>query len=38
VTWTDVTAPVQGTGGTLTLSDTNAMTDNAYYRVRASQP
>jgi len=36
--WTDVTAPVQGTGGALTLSDTNAVTDNAYYRVRASQP
>jgi hypothetical protein len=38
VTWSDVTASVQGTGGAITLSDTNAVTDNAYYRVRASQP
>jgi hypothetical protein len=38
VTWNDVTDSVQGTGGALTLSDTNAATDRAYYRVRATQP
>jgi hypothetical protein len=38
MTWSDVTGAVQGTGGAITLSDTNAVTDNAYYRVRASQP
>ena len=38
MTWSDVTASTPGTGGAITLSDTNAMTDNAYYRVRASQP
>jgi hypothetical protein len=38
ITWSDVTDSVQGTGGALTLSDTNAMGDKAYYRVRASQP
>jgi hypothetical protein len=36
--WSDVTASVQGTGGALTLSDTNAVADKAYYRVHASQP
>jgi hypothetical protein len=38
VTWNDVTDVVPGTGSALILSDTNAVTDNAYYRVRASQP
>jgi len=38
ISWSDVTEVVPGTGGALTLSDTNAVTDNAYYRVRASQP
>jgi len=38
VTWSDVTDAVQGTGGAITLSDTNAVKGHAYYRVRASQP
>jgi hypothetical protein len=38
VDWSDVTDSIQGTGGAMTLSDTNAATDKAYYRVRASQP
>jgi hypothetical protein len=38
VTWSDVTDSVQGTGGALRLSDTNAVVDQAYYRVRANQP
>ncbi len=38
VTWDDVTAPTAGDGNAMTLSDTNAVVDKAYYRVRASQP
>jgi hypothetical protein len=36
--WSDVTDSVAGSGNALTLSDTNAVADKAYYRVRASQP
>jgi hypothetical protein len=38
LSWSDVTDLVPGTGGSVTLSDTNAVTDKAYYRVRAQQP
>jgi len=38
VNWSDVTDSIQGTGGAMSLSDTNAVTDHSYYRVRASQP
>lgn len=36
--WSDATALVPGNGGVVTLSDTNAITDKAYYRVRVTQP
>jgi hypothetical protein len=36
--WSDATAPVAGNGDVLFLSDTNAMADKAFYRVRASKP
>ena len=36
--WSDVTDPVPGNGGAMTLSDTNAVADKAFYRVRAAQP
>ena len=37
-TWNDASAPVAGTGLPLTLADTNAPTNQAFYRVRAVQP
>ncbi len=36
--WSDVTALTPGTGGAITLPDTNAVTDKAYYRARAIVP
>jgi hypothetical protein len=36
--WSDVTAPVAGNGDVLLFSDTNALTDKAFYRVRADKP
>ena len=36
--WSDATDLVPGTGGSVTLSDTNAIADKAYYRLRAVQP
>ncbi len=36
--WTDVSATTAGTGGTLVLSDTNALAPNAFYRIRANRP
>ncbi|HEX9047262.1 MAG TPA: hypothetical protein VF988_09570, partial [Verrucomicrobiae bacterium] len=36
VNWSDASAPVSGTGGTMTLSDTNAPSPQAFYRVRAN--
>ena len=36
--WSAVTPSVTGSGNTLTLSDTNAMTDKAFYRIHAQQP
>jgi hypothetical protein len=38
VSWTDVSTPVSGNGGSLTLSDTNAPSAGAYYRIRADRP
>jgi hypothetical protein len=38
VTWSDASDSVAGSGGPLTLPDTNAVTDKAFYRLRASQP
>jgi len=34
LSWSDVTDLVPGTGGAVTLSDTNAVVEKAYYRVR----
>jgi hypothetical protein len=36
--WSDVTASVAGNGDVLLLSDTNALTDKAFYRIRSVQP
>jgi hypothetical protein len=36
--WTDVSTGVFGNGSTLSLPDTNAPLDNAFYRVRAERP
>ncbi len=36
--WTEVSATTPGVDGTLTLSDTNAPVDKAFYRVRATRP
>ena len=38
LSWSDTTDLVPGTVGVVTLSDTNAVTDKAFYRVRAVQP
>jgi hypothetical protein len=38
MSWSDVTAPVAGNGDVLLFSDTNALTDKAFYRVRADKP
>ena len=37
-TWTEVSPATPGVSGALSLSDTNALTDKAFYRVRASRP
>ena len=37
-TWTVVSPPTSGLAGAMTLSDTNAPTDKAFYRVHADQP
>ena len=37
-TWTEVSPATPGVSGALSLSDTNAPTDKAFYRVRASRP
>jgi hypothetical protein len=36
--WTPVTPPVSGNGTNITLLDTNAPGNNAFYRVRAERP
>jgi hypothetical protein len=36
--WTGASAPTPGVDGTMILSDTNAPTEKAFYRVRASRP
>jgi hypothetical protein len=36
--WMDVSAPTLGTIGAMILSDTNAPTGKAFYRIRADQP
>ena len=38
ISWSDATDSVAGTGGIVTLSDTNAVADKAFYRVRVDQP
>jgi len=38
LSWSDATALVPGNGGVVTLPDTNAVADKAYYRVRAVLP
>ena len=37
-TWNEVFPAANGTGGPITLSDTNPPTANAFYRVRANRP
>lgn len=36
--WTDISATVPGVEGTFSLSDTNALSSQAFYRVRAQRP
>lgn len=36
--WADASAPTPGVDGTMILSDTNAPTEKAFYRVRAGRP
>lgn len=36
--WTEVSPPTAGTGGPMSLSDTNAASAKDFYRVRASRP
>jgi hypothetical protein len=36
--WSPASATASGTGGVMTLQDTNAPADNAFYRVRANRP
>lgn len=38
MTWTNITAPLAGTAGTLTLLDTNAPAAGNFYRIRAIRP
>lgn len=38
VNWGDAALPAGGTGQTMTLTDTNLATINAFYRISASQP
>jgi len=38
ISWSDATDLVAGNGGLMTLSDTNAVADKAFYRIRADQP
>jgi hypothetical protein len=37
-TWTEASGTVAGTGAAMILSDTNAPTDKAFYKVRAIRP
>lgn len=37
-TWTAASAPVEGTGTAMTLTDTNTPASRAFYRVRATRP
>ena len=37
-TWTNASAVTDGTGSNLVLQDTNALTEKAFYRVRAKRP
>jgi hypothetical protein len=36
--WTNVSLPTDGAAGTISLSDTNAPVENAFYRIRAERP
>jgi hypothetical protein len=36
--WSEASAPTNGNGGNLVLQDTNAVSGNAFYRVRAERP
>lgn len=38
ISWSDASATVPGTGSIMTFSDTNALTSQAFYRIRAQQP
>jgi hypothetical protein len=38
ISWSDASASISGGGGTLAISDTNAPSSQAFYRVRAEQP
>lgn len=38
VAWSDISAPVPGTGGLVTMTDVTPPADRAYYRVQATQP
>jgi len=38
ISWSDASAAVAGTGDLTSLSDTNAIRNQAFYRVRAQQP
>ncbi len=38
LTWTTVSLPTPGVTGTMVLSDTNALSAKAFYRIRADQP
>ena len=38
VSWTEVSVPTSGNGTNLFLQDTNAISENALYRVRAARP
>ncbi len=38
VSWTEVSPPIGGNGANLLLQDTNGVSDNALYRVRAGRP
>ena len=38
ISWSDATASVAGSGDVMGLSDTNALANQAFYRIRAQQP
>lgn len=38
ISWTDASPPTPGTGNMITFSDTNALSGQAFYRMRAEQP